>query len=499
MGDNKSSRLHVSKFPHSSDESRADKWREWDALLHTAFGEIHPLLANQFNHKCDPEETFFGMPWHPMLHVDSLTEEQEVKLQTEFMKAQYGLLHVLRDNFGSHEKQIVNMHAPDVLAKKLAEKHEWEEDHPNLTWLPFGYLCKHAIAEKYDDSGVTDALSKLSAFNEAKSFAFSDVQKWASKLDHAWHEYESTVIDPSHMAAVETLHQIIHSGHDDWKAWALQFSLKQGNKPYTIDALMDKVIAQEKLMKSADKGKPKAQAMLALKRNNQQFKKGICNKQGCSRKVRNPRLHKFCDEHFRLRKNDNADKVLSEVPKHVRFATHNKKLAHFKKKIAEFKNRRDKSDKEAFLAEATALLADAMDDDASADDEDESVTVAPKKKKKKKKKPAAEANVAEALVAEPPTPLKVKSSTSKSTVKAAKALVPSKQKSKSSIAKKVHGRAGITVKLGSSGRKVKKGVAAPLASKKGKAHSAHFATSMLDGCVIQKFAGCDMPSFFKKK
>jgi hypothetical protein len=494
MADSQKGRLHVSKFPHSStDQSRSEKWRDWDGLLQSAFGELHPLLAAQYSFKCDPTKDYFGLPWHKMLNVEKLDADKEVALHTQFMKAQYGLYHVLRDNFASHEKQIINMHTPDNLAKIYAEKYKWDEEHLNLTWLPFGYLCKEAIGAKYEDSGVTDALSKLNAFNDAKAFSFTDVQKWASTLGHAWHEYETAITDPSHMAAVETLHQIIHSGNDDWRNWALQFSLKQGSKAYTIDNFLEKVITQDKLMKSASKTtKGHAQAMLAVKRNPNPFKKkGICTKPGCSRKTSN-RQHKFCDVHYsRDKNNNNAEKVLADVPKRVRFDTHAKKLSHFKKKLAELKNRQ--KDNEAFIAEATALVADAIGEDVSADDDDSSaVDDSKKKKRRRKKKPSAEANVAEALVVEPSMPSMP--SKSKSTTQASKA--PTLQP-KSSLSKKVLGRGGITIQLKPSGRKVNKGNAASGASN-GKAPKALIA-SMLDGCVTHKFAGCDLPPFFKKK
>ena len=494
MSDTTKGRLYVSKFPHSSnDQSRSEKWRDWDGLLQSAFGEQHPFLAVQYSVKCDAEQAYFGLPWHPMLKVDQLDTKEEIALHKEFVKSQYGLYHVLRDNFASQEKQIINMHAPDALTKTYAEKYDWNEDHPSLLWLPFGYLCKEAIGAKYEDSGVTDALSKLNAFNDAKAFSFADVQKWASSLGHAWHEYEAAITDPSHMAAVETLYQIIHCGNDDWRNWALQFSLKQGSKPYTLDALLEKVITQDKLMKSASKTtKGHAQAMLSVARNPKQSKKkGICTTPGCSRKMSKP-WYKFCNEHFsRGEKNNNAEKVLADVPKNVRFATHNKKLNHFKKKIAQLKNRQ--KDTEAFIAEATALVADAIGEDGPADDDDSSVDDAPKKKtkrKQKKKKLTAEAHVAEAhaLVAQP-KPLKPLKS--KTTTKVSKA---STLKPKAGISKKKLGRSGLNIQLKPAGRKVKQA-----ASGVSKGNQAMALSASLDGCVIQKFAGCDLPAFFKKK
>ena len=85
MGDTTKGRLHVSKFPHSSnDQSRSDseKWRDWDGLLQSAFGEQHPLVVAQYSFKCDPKKTYFGLPWHKMLNVDELDAEKEAALHT---------------------------------------------------------------------------------------------------------------------------------------------------------------------------------------------------------------------------------------------------------------------------------------------------------------------------------------------------------------------------------------------------------------------------------
>jgi hypothetical protein len=35
-----------------------------------------------------------------------MTQEQEQKLYVDFQKAQYSLLHVLSENFGTHEKLV---------------------------------------------------------------------------------------------------------------------------------------------------------------------------------------------------------------------------------------------------------------------------------------------------------------------------------------------------------------------------------------------------------
>ena len=57
-------------------------------------------------------------------------EEQEQKLCVDFQKAQYSLLHVLSENFGMHNKQIIADHDPVQLVEKLKAKHTVESPVP---------------------------------------------------------------------------------------------------------------------------------------------------------------------------------------------------------------------------------------------------------------------------------------------------------------------------------------------------------------------------------
>ena len=79
--------LKVSNFDHSSTIPCATRWREW---------------------------------------VVKLNQEQEQKLYIDFQKAQYSLLHVLSENFGTHEKQIIADHDPVQLVEKLKAKYTVE-------------------------------------------------------------------------------------------------------------------------------------------------------------------------------------------------------------------------------------------------------------------------------------------------------------------------------------------------------------------------------------
>ena len=76
--------LKVSNFDHSSTIPCATRWREWEVKLN---------------------------------------QEQEQKLYIDFQKAQYSLLHVLPENFGTHDKQIIADHDHVQLVEKLKAKH----------------------------------------------------------------------------------------------------------------------------------------------------------------------------------------------------------------------------------------------------------------------------------------------------------------------------------------------------------------------------------------
>ena len=479
-------RLPVEKFKHSNmTMSRADKWEEFKTSLKSAFGQVFPLLAQQLDHKCDPTKEVWGLPWG-VRKFSALTGDAQISLLREFTQAQYALHLTLNENFGTHEKNIIQKHEPSTLTEKLKADRKWKDDDKRVVWLPFGYLCLHEIEQKYTETGVTNALTKYAVFNEAKAFKPSDVPQWASKLEHAWAEYYNSIENLSHMAAIDTLHQILDSGHDGWNQWAVQFSLKQGSKPYDLQTLIDKVISHEKFISTSGKRKTAgAQAMLAAKPNNKFNAKGVCARRNCTRKVSQPH-RQFCDACFipNFKSKRASDKVLANVPQKVRFDTRDKKREQFKKKLAQLNNKRRDMDKEAFLSEAMACIADAWDDDA--DDGDSAVGDAPKKKKKKKKKPAASAEAhvavapatdhdAEALAAIPhklPVPKK--------------GLALKKSKSKSVI-KKLPGRTGITFS-----RKAAKKV------KKGKVPTALLASALKD-CESYRFAGSALPPFFKKK
>ena len=383
--------LKVSKFDHSSTTPRATRWREWVVKLRYAFGSAFPLLANQTSESLDPSKYWWGLTWNALLDLDNLNQEQEQKLYVDFQKAQYSLLHVLSENFGTHEKQIIADHDPVQLVVKLTAKHtaDWDEKlefFPDrqgwtptkwmTTWLPFGYMCLHNIAAKYVDTGVTDAITKHDAYVNCKTFTPNNIAKWVSTVEHAWAGWRNTVTDPEHMAAVELVREILSSDNEDWKQWAFSFATQQGDKPYTVADLLEKVVNQDKLL-NAGGTKKKATALYAghsvtqsgrhlgkkPRHNKEKGKqKKRCATKDCKNFVK-VHFHKFCDPCFSLRKekSPNDSSALDEVPASVREQNHHRKLNTLKKKMAQLGSIKNKPKREALLQEANALLVDVAD------------------------------------------------------------------------------------------------------------------------------------------
>jgi hypothetical protein len=144
------------------------------------------MIANQIVQQCDPTSHWWGLEWNPaFFDFDSMSAEEEKKCWLEFQTAQYAIMDVLSSKFATHEKQIITDHDPLALTEKVIRQYSemWDSNltffpakacyTPTMwmtTWLPFGYLCLHAISLKYDDTGVTDAISKYSSFVSATKF-----------------------------------------------------------------------------------------------------------------------------------------------------------------------------------------------------------------------------------------------------------------------------------------------------------------------------------------
>jgi len=455
--------LNVSKFPHGSSTPRAEKWRSWWAKVKAAFGSKFPLLATLLDQIPDPSQDYYGFTWHSIYDFATMDEAQTLQLLKEYTMGQYALYHTLTENFDEKQKQVIESHASDTLTNTLKTRYTWPVGHHNIAWLPFGIMCAQALGKEYADSGVTDAIAKHTNFEKAKPFNTDDVDSWSAKLRHAWTSWQNAVSDPSHMAAVQILKGILDCPDTDWKSWAFQFSIAQGNSPYTVEGLLDKVQQQDKLHRSGNKQKPSALLANGVRKPGFKNKRtktgGVCREKGCTRKTTGN--FKFCDDCFAVRR-ARTNNELADVPAKVRDAARNKKMQQLRSKMAQL----NKKEKQAFIAEFTSA------DHASDEDEE------PKKKSKKVKKTVrVEANVAEVLSAVPSAPSTTEDAT-----------IPRTKKKNATMIGPLGFKASMALKK--SARKVTTGKA------KG---TALLASSWLDGCTVQKFAGCSLPPHFKRK
>jgi hypothetical protein len=279
-----------------------------------------------------------GSDLSPLLDVildfDNMMQEEEQKLYFDFQKAQYSLLHVLSENFGTHEKQIIA---------------GWTPTHWMVPWLPFGYMCLRSIDAKYDDSGVTDAITKYNAYVTSKTFTPSNITKLVSTIEHAWAGWRNTVTDPEHMAAVELVREILSSDNEDLENMGFLLCHHTGDKPYMVADLLEKVVDQDKLLNAGGrKRRPQLYSpvtvsitdLLNSKELNgisrptfkpKNIKKGKqkkrCATKDCKNVVR-VHFHKFCDDCYSSRREkssaENESAALDDVPASVREQNHNR-------------------------------------------------------------------------------------------------------------------------------------------------------------------------------
>ena len=271
-------------------------------------------------------------------------------------------------------------------------------------------------------------------------------------------------------------YSVLSSDNEDWCQWAFAFSTSQGEKPYTVPELLEKILTQHKLH-LAGNGKTKATAFLAghllhkppkfkhprTNKNNKQGKpKKKCKTEGCSNHVSH-HFHKWCDDcydkHKKKSTTDDSETTLNEVPLAVRKENHSRKLAALKKKMALINSATTKKKRESALHEANALLADVS-------------TGLAKKGKKCVNIEEEEVGMAEAC--------------------ALQNLKPSSELKVTSKRKSLHARIAKQGKFAHTSGK--------LANKKKlpKANEQAAEQDPLLGLTVQRFAGCAMPSNYSK-
>ena len=92
------------------------------------------------------------------------------------------------------------------------------------------------------------------AFVTATKLNPSALNQWVSNIESTWSEWKYAATNPEHMTAVQLTREILQSDDEDWKSWALNFTTTQGDKPYTVADLMEKIVSQDKLRTAG--GKP---------------------------------------------------------------------------------------------------------------------------------------------------------------------------------------------------------------------------------------------------
>ncbi len=156
--------------------------------------------------------------------------EDKHKLYLEFHKSQYSLLHVLSENFGLHEKQIIINHDLIVLQEKLKKlysqngmKNSSFSPHMDgwtpTTWmvicLHFRYMCLQELGRKYDETGVTDAISKYDDWVKSRTFNPKDIMAWASGVETAFDGWNNVAgQNPTYMGVVEIVSGILPSDNE---------------------------------------------------------------------------------------------------------------------------------------------------------------------------------------------------------------------------------------------------------------------------------------------
>ena len=403
----------VPPFDHKDTKnSRAQKWDTWSQLFISGISSTFPFLASQLLVEPDPDEDLWGIEldevWFPQ---DKATDRRNSA--QSYATAQATIYSTLLKNFANVEKKILEECSQPVLKAKIQAEHKLDPDDPLLVYLPFGNLAFHKIANKYKEKGVTQSITRLQRFEDAKEFDPKNVENWASKLQNAWSEVTQTAHDRDHIAALQTLMRILSSGHQDWRNWATQFSIKQGDQPYTVADLADAVLAQHQILTKTitaapeqalyaggTSGTPGGKKPFGKPRGNKKGKdkqqKKKCVTPGCSN-FPTQRRHDYCVSCYTKQKDDQAS-----VPESTRNANIDKRIAKAQKTLAFYqrqkKNNRQNTEEEAHIAVAenddllsddfysgsdgAATGAEAFVSSTSAPEDHDSVKPVKKKKKK---------------------------------------------------------------------------------------------------------------------
>ena len=166
------------KFDHGDTKTaRAQKWDTWSLAFINAAASAHPFLTEQLPVRPNPAQQYYGLPW-PSLWFDFSNDDAWRTSGQRFAVSQAQIYAILQKNFGAVEKKILDDCSMTALKLRYTAEYQFDADSEMITLLPYGILAFHAIADKYSEKGVTDALTKLARFEDAKAFNPKDVEKW---------------------------------------------------------------------------------------------------------------------------------------------------------------------------------------------------------------------------------------------------------------------------------------------------------------------------------
>ena len=396
------------KFDHGDAKTaRAQKWDTWSLAFINAAASAHPFLTEQLPVRPNPaqQDPAYGLPW-PSLWFDFSDDAAWRTSGQRFAVSQAQIYAILQKNFGAVEKKILDDCSMTALKLRYMAEYQLDADSEMITLLPYGILAFHAIADKYSEKGVTDALTKLARFEDAKAFNPKDVEKWASTLDSAWSEVKNAAHDPDHIAALQALMRVLNCGHHDWKTWATQFAMQQGDTPYTVTDLTTKVLAQHKILNKASPAQT-GDALFGDGTQNQRSRKSKpksgrgspkpkCSTPGCTNTPSRGRHGRTFEQCFECHKKKEGT---ATVPAKTRKANQEKRIAKLKKQLAAAQRRNTEQQEEeahsveveeAHVVEVGHVSPSTADDDTHSA---LSATVEPQSATKKKKKKTTKAKL----------------------------------------------------------------------------------------------------------
>lgn len=454
--------ITIAPFDHKNEkgETRASRWKQWADQLRNSCASVFPFLAMQLRTTPDATLERFGLPFSEV-HFDFSGPRGQKEAVKLFEISQWQLFSVLHKSFGTQETKLFQDYDPMRLIPLFKSQFGWDDDHENVQFLPFAILVHNAIAGKYSDTGISDALTKFDRWEKAKVFKTGKVEEWCSELENAYNEVQLSVHDREHLAALQVLHSVLNCGKDVWKTWAMSFATTQAKKPFTIARLVERVLAQYRLVQqkagtSADEALltdgPKGDHFQKRKVKNKDKK--ICNVPGCNTPVAKL-WQSMCLACFKKNKNQQT----ADIPKATKKANIEKQKKKLAKRLAQVsKKAKEIEQAEANIASEDVSHSEDLDVEEEQPQDDNNTDESPREEKSTKlKKKVKKAVMAKKVIKK----------------------VSSGNKKLSSLPKP--GKLGTVLKTASKAKKKK--------AKTSDASVLHAYDSSLSGAVVTRFSG----------